>query len=669
MSTIKVRNIKHDSAASDNIALNSDGTTSITSLSNIVVQGREVIDSNSRFGNGEGLPTVKPSLLLDFANAKSLHPKIVFARNSSATLFDGKTFVQGNENQMRYTNDMTNSYWSRDRHFISAGHPGPDGSATSAYKLTQSSATDDSGYFGRLTFYYKPGTYTWSGYFKKGDGQGQFVRMDTRADDTYSTWFDIVNGTVATQDAGHTSATIVDVGNDWYRCSVTATHAASSNSQLLFYFSKSDGTNVIDTSQVSGYFYGLQYNEGSTAGPYIETGTNQYRERLHKMSTVGINIPRFDHDPATKESLGLLVEPSAINYIWNSSDSSYSNHNSSGYHGVDTKNDAYGLDGTRSAVSFLTTNATSDRMSFRYFIPGGNYPTDTTMCMSCYVKMAGESNYLVAIETASYSTWVNPGSATFNLRTGEKVLVEGGGVDADLAGIQEVGNGWYRIWIVANTESINTSASGFYINIKDANNQHLTSSTTEPLKGVYIWGPQSEAGLAPTSFISGTASSSVSRTTDYPVFNDINQWVAWQDGASFVTKYSTGTDVSARNGYVAMISAGGAPKVLIGAHDTGGLANRIAIREGWGYSVGLSEVPTFTGTQTIAARILTGDVAAYANGVSLGTDTDCDIEQDYVNMVIGASSQNNEVLNGHIQKMAFYSTALTDSELKVLTEV
>jgi hypothetical protein len=51
------------------------------------------------------------------------------------------------------------------------------------------------------------------------------------------------------------------------------------------------------------YAWGAQLEEGTTATPYIKT-TSQ-----------ALAAPRFDHDPVTKESLGLLVEEARTNLL------------------------------------------------------------------------------------------------------------------------------------------------------------------------------------------------------------------------------------------------------------------------------------------------------------------------------------------------------------------
>ena len=45
------------------------------------------------------------------------------------------------------------------------------------------------------------------------------------------------------------------------------------------------------------------------------TGTASYLNEFGKIVTVGDNAPRFDHDPTTRESKGLLIEESRTNHV------------------------------------------------------------------------------------------------------------------------------------------------------------------------------------------------------------------------------------------------------------------------------------------------------------------------------------------------------------------
>ena len=55
-------------------------------------------------------PTTKPSLNLDFANTKSLDPRIAFRRGTPGTYYDGVTHVKAEENLLSYSEDFSETY-------------------------------------------------------------------------------------------------------------------------------------------------------------------------------------------------------------------------------------------------------------------------------------------------------------------------------------------------------------------------------------------------------------------------------------------------------------------------------------------------------------------------------------------------------------------------------
>jgi len=88
--------------------------------------------------------------------------------------------------------------------------------------------------------------------------------------------------------------------SEWQKFTFTFTHTDPSASTGVYVLNKGDSyiTNV--------YFWGAQLEESPTAGDYIPTG-----------ATIS-GAPRFDHDPVTGQSLGLLIEEERTNLFKNS---------------------------------------------------------------------------------------------------------------------------------------------------------------------------------------------------------------------------------------------------------------------------------------------------------------------------------------------------------------
>lgn len=208
------------------------------------------------------------------------------------------------------------------------------------------------------------------------------------------------------------------------------------------------------------------------------------------------NVPRFDHNPATGESLGLLVEEARTNYRRYSntfSDGSYIK----GYF-FDTavgrslvtpgQSDSplgpgtgWKLEPDPSAnASFLS----STRLEvWSDYIPSGN-----TKVLSIFAK-AGTAGTRLTLHPANDEH----DKTTFNLESG--TVVSGPG------SIQNYGNGWYRC---SAASSVNvTSSRNFQI--------HAVCSSYSDF--IYISGCQFEAGPFPTSYIS-TGASAVTRSAD-----------------------------------------------------------------------------------------------------------------------------------------------------------
>ena len=145
----------------------------------------------------------------------------------------------------------------------------PDGNLN-AYKLSQAAGETASGFIYDIVTVSNSATYTASVFAKKGTSRDILTINENIFDATSNfTYFDLSSGTVGTTDPAHT-AVIEDVGNGWYRCSITFT-----SSQAAGYFQfrplETDGSVTVTDNQGFIYLYGAQLEQGSFPTSYIPT--------------------------------------------------------------------------------------------------------------------------------------------------------------------------------------------------------------------------------------------------------------------------------------------------------------------------------------------------------------------------------------------------------------
>ena len=203
---------------------------------------------------------------------------------------------------------------------------------------------------------------------------------------------------------------------------------------------------------------------------FTRTSTATYVGADGLINTAAVDEPRFDHDPVTGESLGLLIEESRTNRFSNSTTYAGTGWNLQSTNGVTTNTtDVVAPDGSLTATKWQPTTST-----VQYIYAGTNGALGTfTYTMSVWVKTpAGEST---TFSMNLFSPTQSPGAAAFTAT-----------------------DTWQRFsW----TFTAQNQTTAYPVLVEQLN------------KILYIWGPQIEAGSFPTSYIP-TSGSTVTRSRD-----------------------------------------------------------------------------------------------------------------------------------------------------------
>lgn len=417
--------------------------------------------------------------------------------------------------------------------------------------------------------------------------------------------------------------------SEWQRFSFTFTHTNATASTGIFILNQNDAY-ITDV-----YFWGAQLEEGTTATTYIPT-----------TSTLS-GAPRFDHDPATGESLGLLIEENRTNELLYSQE--FDNAWWLKAHSVITANAATSPAGDTTAEQ-LTPNADNNTFSIYKSI---SFTSGNTYTQSIFAKANTYSAIGLEEQTNSGGAKVT----SFDLSNGTVGVVNA----AHTAGIEDFGNGWYRCSI---TYSCTETANDFIgIRILETVNTGSSSWTADGTSNLYLWGAQVEAGSFPTSYIP-TSGSTVTRAAD----------VAEITGANFANWFNTSEQQGTVFTEVATKGTSGIDAAFaIGSNNDGdrwlqqyftNSSNAVFYE----YEQGSPPAHTYTTGTFIKSAIgrSQGDNAVGLSGSIVQTDS---YSGSYspVFMKIGVSGDANRIFNGHIKRLAYFNTRLPDATLQSIT--
>jgi hypothetical protein len=213
---------------------------------------------------------------------------------------------------------------------------------------------------------------------------------------------------------------------------------------------------------------------------FTRGSTGSYFDAQRILRYAAVDEPRFDHDPATGESLGLLIEEGSTNLNNNSNAiSSWSDHAGSN---TKTPNAGIAPDGTNTATKLYPNAGQTTCWVFRNH--GSTGPATSTA--SIYAKADGKRYLRLFTYAGSYG-------ACFDLQNG---VVEQPVPAGQTATIEDCGNGWYRC---SSSESKTSSLYQSAFLVSDlAYSADITPNGTD---GVLVWGYQAEEHLFPTSYI------------------------------------------------------------------------------------------------------------------------------------------------------------------------
>lgn len=220
------------------------------------------------------------------------------------------------KNLLGYTQEFDNPAWTKTNATVTANATtAPDGSMT-ADKLVESATTAGFNVQRVTAGTVNTSAYTFSLYAKASERSE--VRLRVVEGSTFGRaslcFFDLAAGTAGSvsNNAGAVgSASIINLGNGWYRCSISVTLGGTDTSILTQANLASGGNTTYTGDGTSGIFiWGAQLSDSASLDQYV------YNPGAAP-SAAAYYGPRFDYDPVTLAPKGLLIEEQRTNSIRN----------------------------------------------------------------------------------------------------------------------------------------------------------------------------------------------------------------------------------------------------------------------------------------------------------------------------------------------------------------
>ena len=592
---------------------------------------------------GDGVFSRAP-LDLRFALQKTLDPRITFTRASSATFVDSSGVLRSAVTNLKTFSDAiltANGYSTPLNATLATVTVATPTTSSTATLLTLNvgantgNSTDGFNYGTALTLANL--TQHTQSLFVKPAG-ATVLRLRSNISGLVADFTLTGNGTAPSLSAELQGASIVPFANDWYRVSWTFTSTTSIPGNRSDYWTiktnVADGTNGL-------YLVGAQLEQSSTVGDYVPT-----------TSTIN-SAPRFDHNPTTGESLGLLVEEARTN-LWLQSQfaSSWTPTRAT----LQT-NDIVAPDATMTGAKLIedTTASLTHLITQSISVTSG-----TPYTVSVFVKATASPRFL---------QFIFPSSSFTNTRRPVFDLVNGTVLAATdtTASIQNFGNGWYRC--IASMSATVTGSAALQLQLADTYTNATSNYTGNGVSGVYIWGAQVEAGAFPTSYIP-TTTATVTRAADVASItgSSFSSWYNQTEGTVFAETQLQ--SIAARSAAGFDINDNSTNNRIVFRALTSSVADQVVIRSASSTVLNAANVlpaPT-TASRKSAVGYKVNDFMFTAVGSAGFTGTTGAVPVSVNQMLIGYEQGPTGQLGGTIKRLTYWPTRLSNTVLQQITQ-
>ena len=559
-----------------------------------------------------------------------------FSRSTAATRVNADGNIEKETQNLLLQSNSFDTTWSKTNVTLTNGQSGYDGSSD-AWLLSKSAAA----FTNLIQSVTTSGVNTFSAYAKAGT-LTQLTLRDS-ATNIYAR-FNLSDGSLITTSGSPIATSIKDIGGGWYRCSITMS-MSSASLQIYPDWNQSTAGNI--------YIQDAQIEQGLVARDYIETTTAAVEGGITD------NVPRLDYTDSSCPAL--LLEPQRRNILPHSEyfDDFATTRSSLDFGHTSPE----GLDNAYKLVSDSTAGASHLIKTQNITITAS---TDYTI--SAFVK-ADEVNWVALMFTDTSVS--DQTQAWFNISNGTKgTSSSGGSASMSDYDIVDYGNGWYRIYIVADLGGDTTCQARLYLAEGDNDSVWNGDGTS----GAYIYGFQIEDNGAgggttyATSYIP-TYGTSVTRNQDLNLTASPSTSYFGQTEGTIFTEIKINAITSGSYSRVFNLkNSSGSNQIYFQQNDSriNGVVFNGSNQFIGGTSSGFLSVGS---TCKIAMAYKDGDYALYVNGTQIATGSASGLGTLAVDRVDFTTLSGNINLGNEVKQSLVFNTRLSNEELAALTTI
>ena len=371
------------------------------------------------------------------------------------------------------------------------------------------------------------------------------------------------------------------------------------------------------------------------------------------------NIPRFDHDPVTGESLGLLIEEQRTNLCINSTSSS--NWGTPFQLTKDASKTITAPSGDIDAYEWTETTADTTHLN--------NGPSVSISSGSSYSISAFFKRTAGTLDRGYLLQWYKSGGGqtvrvSYVPSTDTTYISNSNGASAPTnVSVVTYPNGWYKI---SFTAALAETSAAAIVGVTDSSG--LTSFTGDTSMKHSFWGLQYELGSFATSYIP-TSGSTVTRNKDIAVIKGTNftDFYNQTEGTIFFNYKNLSTDTSTIRGVWGLENSVG-PVSGIRSPQSGSLRIRLLYNSNFSpSSSNLFLIDTNYKKGVVAYnqtenRLMMDGTSDFVSATHTNDDT-------IVALSIGSRTINGDSpLGGHIKYFKYYNKRLSNAQLQNLTK-